>query len=803
MATKVTIVKQPLYGSVIWNGIDFVYTPNDQFVGRDFYVYNMTDGVTSITDTKYINIDNNPPVASNISLTSFANDTLTININDYVTDSDALIYPFKLTSVSKPIHGNAYIQDNNIIYESNGLNGFENFRYTVTDGQHSTSGNVEIRIIGGADTVLPDFILSGIERLNNDLNLVSANSADWESSYAVLYANSGVWNSVDYDALNQSINIVETNSASWNNVVSAKVIYDDAFTVLSSNSASWNDSIDKILTLTNIFSTNSAQWDSIDTIIETNSASWQENVSNVTALSADFVVSRIPWDDVTYIVQYLSSSWDKTELTNFLIANSANWDNTYNLVNSSSAQWEFSYDKSVELDSFLINNSENWESTYLTVSSNSAFWDKRYIENLISANSADWNSSYSVVCSNSANWDSGYNTITGISVNYTSNSANWDNTYNVLTSNSANWIETYNSVNANSANWDESYTAVNANSSTWNSVSAVYEKYDVAYTTLTSTSSNWDSSYSVVNTNSANWNDSYSVVSSNSSRWLTGGPDIDFHANNLTISGNAVIAGSISAVGGINETTTSVVSTSSFNIINIGTSNAIEVTKTELTGAIADFRYGSSSVLYISPSSRVGINTNSPNEALTVVGNISATGIVYGQVPPEYTVFQNNSAKYEQSNTYLTSLCGMISSKPAYDSAYSYVSGVSASLNTFISYSTKYDDAYNIVLSQSANNNACYNILSSSSANIGVDTIYRSNSANYTTAYNYVTSNSAAWVTNNPIFNTLSATTLSAGQIYLTNAILTTFNTPVTASESFLSISINGENRLLQLWSAT
>lgn len=798
MANKVTIIKQPLYGSVYWNGTEFIYTPNDSFTGKDNYIYNITDGVTSKTETNFINIENNPPTTSNISLTASAFDTVIININDYSSDSDILIYPLKLVSITKPIHGNAYIQDNSIIYECNGLNGLEIFQYTVTDGQFNSTANIQIRIINGVDTVIPEFILTAIDVLSGDINLVSTNSANWESSYNTLCANSATWNSLDTVRFDAAVTVVETNSGSWNDLYASKELYDSAYTTLSANSASWDDVRNKIETLTNIFSTNSSDWENTDSVLIANSATWDNNVANITALSAEYTASKVPWDDAVYAIQTLSASWDKTELLNVLSSNSANWDISYNLLISSSAQWEFSYDAVLSLYTYFLNTSANWDSAYTIVSSYSALWDKTLVTSLISANSANWDSSYSVLTSNSANWDSGYNIVTSI----TSSTGNWDSTYNVISSNSANWNSTYDTVNSNSANWDQSYTAVSNNSSTWNSVSAVYEKYDIAYTALTSTSGNWNSVYSTVSSKSGSWDNTYTSVSQNSSRWLTGGPDVDFFANNIVISGNAVIAGNLSALGGISQTTTSVVSTSAFNIINIGTSNAIEVTKTLYDGAIADFRSGSSSVLYISPSSRVGINTNSPNEALTVVGNISATGTIYGQAPAEYTVFQNNSAKYEQSNTYLTSLCGVISSKPAYDSAVTYVGGVSSDLNTFINQSTRYDQAYNVVVAQSANNTSTYNILTSSSANIGVDTIYRSNSANYVTAYNFVSSNSAAWVTNHPTFNTLSATSLSAGQVYLTNAVLITFNTPVTASESFLSISINGQDRLLQLWNA-
>ena len=147
---------------------------------------------------------------------------------------------------------------------------------------------------------------------------------------------------------------------------------------------------------------------------------------------------------------------------------------------------------------------------------------------------------------------------------------------------------------------------------------------------------------------------------------------------------------------------------------------------------------------------RVGIGTDLPNEKLTVVGNISATGLVYGQIPPIYTVFQNNSGKYEQTSSYVNLSSVTINqllttSKPSYDTAYTYVTGVSTNINNFFTVNKPtYDTAFTTVTSQSGLVNTSYTFLTTNSAKLGIDTTYRSKSANYESAYNWVAANSGS-----------------------------------------------------------
>lgn len=213
--------------------------------------------------------------------------------------------------------------------------------------------------------------------------------------------------------------------------------------------------------------------------------------------------------------------------------------------------------------------------------------------------SAEWQSTYTTVNANSASWGSG-----GSSGSYVGDL-------------SANWESTYTTVNANSALWDYQGTDLKDLSADWVGGNAAFTNLvsnSAAYLSgvdlsFLSVSANWDSVYNSVASTSANWDSVYSSVATNSATYAT----------------------------------TSFVQT-----------NFLPVTGGSVSGVL-EAGSGGSTTLFVSAGT-VGINTETPLEALTVAGNISSSNIVFSnngnsnQWNSVYTNVASNSATYATIN---------------------------------------------------------------------------------------------------------------------------------------------------------
>ena len=620
------------------------------------------------------------------------------------------------------------------------------------------------------------------DNFNSLLNTTSSLSNNWVTSYTILTTNSANWensstnfgivstnystNSANWDS---TYNTVCASSAGWNNVISINntltansANWNSSYSVLTTNSANWNSNYSILTTISSTYYSNSANWDSTFNTVSTNSAYWSDTsvYTVVTSKSANWdsvYNSKTLYDNSISILSSNSANWDYvsnniTPTISLVSSNSANWDNSYNVVSTNSAAWNNINTNITSLSSDYSSNSANWTNTYLLVSANSSYWDNTSTIEIINNNYENWNTTYNVVCSNSASWELNKTNLNDLTNNFNLSSNLWNSNYNVVSANSAQWGDATASsiLTSNSGKYESTYTTVCANSSNWNNVSSVYIKYDNTYSVLTSNSSNWENTYNTVSTNYQAWNTTTSLITTNSAKWLNGAIDLNFTTNDLIVSGNAIFYGSLTADGATTQLNTSVVATSAFSLNNTRNVDALAVTKTTTSGALANFSNVGGSVLYVDPNNKVGINTSAPNEALTVVGNISATGLVYGQIPPIYTVFQNNSGKYEQTSSYVNLSSVTINqllttSKPSYDTAYTYVTGVSTNINNFFTVNKPtYDTAFTTVTSQSGLVNTSYTFLTTNSAKLGIDTTYRSKSANYESAYNWVAANSGS-----------------------------------------------------------
>ena len=313
--------------------------------------------------------------------------------------------------------------------------------------------------------------------------------------------------------------------------------------------------------------------------------------------------------------------------------NSSNWNSVYSTVNSNSAvNWNYQ-------GTDLKDLSANWQSTYLTVSSLSALWEESAdiiptVTNYLSTSNVlisglTVTDSFSTVGYNSVNWDSAYSTVNSNSAttwNYQGTdlkalSSDWQNTFNTVQTNSAtNWNYQGTDLKDLSANWESTYITVSSLSALWEesadiipTVTNYLSTNNVLISSLTVTDI-----FSAVGYNSVNWDSAYSTVNSNSATtWNYQGTDLkDLSANwestYLTVSALSALW---EESADIIPTVTDYLSTNNILISSLSIIDTFEVGQ------------AGSSTLYVSQTS-IGINTESPNEALTVVGNISATGVL-------------------------------------------------------------------------------------------------------------------------------------------------------------------------------
>jgi hypothetical protein len=101
----------------------------------------------------------------------------------------------------------------------------------------------------------------------------------------------------------------------------------------------------------------------------------------------------------------------------------------------------------------------------------------------------------------------------------------------------------------------------------------------------------------------------------------------------LAVGGDAYIAGNLNVAGSAIFHNTEYTTTSSISVTNNGTGPALVVNQAG-EEAIAAFYDDNNIALYIDGTSShagyVGVGTSNPNVKLTVVGDISASGIIYG-----------------------------------------------------------------------------------------------------------------------------------------------------------------------------
>lgn len=468
---QIEITKQPLYGSVEWNGYEFVYTPREGFTGNDIYYYKKTENGVINSYKNYVNPTNLPPITRDISLVVDAFSATTINFNDIITDTTNPFNELKIVEVTPVTNGRVETDGTNIYYHPNTANTVETFIYTVTDKQFIDSGTITLSVINGLPRRSSEpntFKYRFYKTYNSTIGIPNLTS-NWDNSYDTLTTYQDVWNNIDVSRFVPFANAVIRLSSDLVKTSNNKQSYDDLYSALSANSGLWINDISII----DVPKYGNQNWDNTYSLLTSNSSTWNNNIITYSGLSSSVENGAENYDSFSSTVNDNITSWNSRGLE-VLLDNK--WDISSPIVQSSSSNWDNAYNNTTAFSSTFDRESKSFNLTFETLTSNVSTWSDRTAENAI-LSAPKWNAVYN-------------------------NKVYYDNTYSYLTSTSANLISDTtladsltSSVSAVSANIITSYQTITAGDKInyWNAldnVSALSSEYDynISYSLLTANS---------------------------------------------------------------------------------------------------------------------------------------------------------------------------------------------------------------------------------------------------------------------------------------------------------------------------
>lgn len=783
----IEIVKQPLYGSVYWNDIKFVYTPNNGYNGNDSFIYKKIDQGNTLLYTKYVNNSNLPPIANNIELSANASSSIVLNINDISVDDTNPFGEFQIINIENQINGTATTDGQYIYYTAPQFNCVDNIIFTVSDKQYTSTGTISIsvlnaqqaqnykgpfeirlntasiltdsvRILSGNYVNSYDFLSSNKDYLNSidpslwismdtftratsaDLNDLFAKTDEFTQLYNCLSLNSDYWI--------KDLNIrdaINGNTEKWN-LMYDNIAYNSPYLNANlDNLFNLGQSIDNIKeTLINLFytvSVNSISWETTDTnsvLSEENVTFWNDSYSIIKAYS--FV-----WDIIYNLTNTFSGFFIANEIllnafNNTITSNYTEWNDLLsgfrNDLKSNSGNWQDIYNKKEDYDNFVLSTDPDW-----ATDTNTAI----QIYNLISLSASKFNSISDVLNNNYIKWNNAIPLSSEVSPGF----PDINNLYNTTSSTSAIWkAHLIRSVLSNSNNLDNTFnilssyyvTDLNSLFDRTTSFYVEYNKNKINYNTLNAEAFNLitfykDSVQTLIQSNSSNWNTLYQSID---------------NYNNLT----------------------NVISSLSSNwISNVQLSNAIRdfiVSKSQKWNNVTSilFDYSDKWTNTASLSTQITKNIDPLNSIVTTVSSTSAKWnsiSVYNTLSSnntkwDYTKDNINENQLQWDNVYNTTTSfssRFILDKSNYNS---YTSAIlsnyinwdknptlmlqsnSSNWNNMYDYSLNYDSMNNIVKENSGNWNSNYNLVKTKYANWfrNPNSVLQSNSGNWNDIYNNI-----------------------------------------------------------------
>jgi hypothetical protein len=162
---------KPSYGTLAYTGSKFIYMPEKNFHGVDYFYYTIEDTKNTVNTAKIsitIKAINDQPTANPDDPFTIPTNQILIIDNIHINDTDLDGDEIKIADYTRPLNGElSFDQDHTFTYIPNpDFTGIDRFTYTVTDGR-LTSNISSVEIIVGESELNNDSDSTSLE-YNND-----------------------------------------------------------------------------------------------------------------------------------------------------------------------------------------------------------------------------------------------------------------------------------------------------------------------------------------------------------------------------------------------------------------------------------------------------------------------------------------------------------------------------------------------------------------------------------------------------------------------------------------------------------
>lgn len=360
MALEVKLIEPPKYGTVAWNGVKWVYTPNTNYPENttDSWLYALNvDGVVSKGITEYYNPKNQVPFSVNPLFLVDPRSKYTISVRDLVVDDYISLANLKILYISTPKNGKIAINDNqdSFTYEANNaLDALDELSYTVTDGQYLTEGVLKIKYVSPVflGSKITDYV-AYLKSIVDRFAIVPPTSGNWNAATTAISSISAEWVTLNTEKYNAAFDYVEANDAFLITSYQKDPIYSGLTSLIQTYSASWDSVRVDATNLQALISPLTAVWQSNTLLLNEKYFSWNDNIPLYNRLNTLYSSNTSKYDDVYAFINTLSSTFDPTAFSNTYGSLSSKWEDVTNTVTTKRKDFGYDVFQTRKYDSFV------------------------------------------------------------------------------------------------------------------------------------------------------------------------------------------------------------------------------------------------------------------------------------------------------------------------------------------------------------------------------------------------------------------------------------------------------------------